>query len=92
MRRPAASRMLRKHFVLAYVIAIAALQFAENDSRKDGQRAQNEERLMNSVDHLRRIRMEPVGMKKAVASDAVATPKLIDICCIVLAMVLAPLT
>src|SRR6266699_3154317 len=28
-------------------------------------------------------------MKNAVASDAVATPKLIDICCIVLAMVLA---
>src|SRR5271165_3650601 len=29
------------------------------------------------------------GMKNAVASDAVATPKLIAICCIVLAMVLA---
>jgi hypothetical protein len=26
-------------------------------------------------------------MKNAVASDAVATPKLIDICCMVLAMV-----
>ena len=30
-------------------------------------------------------------MKNAVASEAAATPKLIDICCIVLAMVLAML-
>ena len=33
----------------------------------------------------------PVGTKKAVARPAVATPKLMDICCMVLAMLLAAL-
>jgi hypothetical protein len=31
----------------------------------------------------------PLGTKNAVVSPAAATPKLIDICCMVLAMVLA---
>ena len=61
----APSRVLREHLVLAYIIAIAALQFAENDRRKDGQRTQQEKRLMNSVDHLGRARMEPVWNEKS---------------------------
>ena len=40
--------------VLADAIAIAAFQLAENDGRKDGQCAQNQERVVNALNHLRR--------------------------------------
>ncbi len=72
--------------LLADGIAIAAFQFAEHNCGEYRQSAQHKKRAVNSVDDFRRTRMKPVGNKYAVTSEAVATPKLIDICCMVLAM------
>ncbi len=44
---------------------------------------------MDAVDHFAGSEWKRSGMNTAVTREAVATPKLMDICCMVLAMVLA---
>src|ERR1700676_1693551 len=41
--------------LLAHVLTIAAFQFAENDGRQNREHPKNQQRLVNAVNHFRRI-------------------------------------
>jgi hypothetical protein len=56
----------------AHIVAISALQTAEDDRRYDGQYPESDESFMDSLNHLGRF---------GVCAECV----LIDICCVVLA-------
>ena len=47
--------------MLAHGVAVRAFQFAKNDGGQDGQSAQDEERLVDAVNHFRRARMKAIG-------------------------------
>src|SRR5215469_7281944 len=71
----------------AYRPAISALQLAKYQRRQHRHSTQHPKCLVNSVGLARKRS----GRNAAVTSDAVAAPKLIDICCRVLAIELAAL-
>src|SRR5437667_12753194 len=47
--------------VLADGVAVIVFQFAEDNGGEDGQAAQDEERLVDTVNHFRRARVKAVG-------------------------------
>ena len=47
--------------VLADGVAVIIFQFAENNGGEHGQSAQDEERLVDAVNHFRRAGVKPVG-------------------------------
>ena len=73
---------------MADTVAITLLEFAKNQRRADRQQAQHQERLVPPI-ICAPSKWKRSGIKMAVTSEAAATPKLIDICCMVLAMELA---
>jgi hypothetical protein len=75
-----------KELLLADVVTVATFQCLEDDRGQDGKCAKNEECLVDAVDYVRWRGMDRSGMKSALARPAAATLKLMDICCIVLAM------
>ena len=78
-----------KHAVQTDIVAVARLQTFEDNRRYDRHDTQPNQGLVYPVNHLGPDRECASGTKNAVASPAAATPKLIDICCMVLAMELA---
>src|ERR1017187_5207153 len=78
-----------KAMVLAHAVPIATFQLTENQVEKTV-RAPNTRnaRWMPRISS-GALEWKRSGIKNAVTSGADATPKLIDICCMVLAMVLA---
>ena len=80
---------MTQNLLLAYRVAVPAFQAGKDHRRCNGQASQEAEGEVNAVNHLHRHRGAPLGTKKAVVRPAVATPKLIDICCMVLAIELA---
>lgn len=44
--------------------AVRAFQLAKNDGGKNGQAAQDEERVVNAVNHFRGARMKAIGNKE----------------------------
>jgi hypothetical protein len=70
-------------FLLADTTAVTTSQLLKDD------RAKNQERLVDAVNHFPAVGVNASGNKNAVARPADATPKLMDICCMVLAMELA---
>ena len=79
--------------MLAHVVPVVLAQLHEDAGRQHGDATQDEKRLVDPLDELTLAQeWKRSGMKQAVTRDAVATPKLRDICWAVLAaMVLAML-
>jgi len=51
-------------FVSRHSVAVIAFQLSENDRGQDGQCAENKKRLVNAMNHLRRVRAETIGNEK----------------------------
>ncbi len=51
----------RKDLVLADGVSVVALQFAKDDRGNNRPRAQGDKRIMDPMDHLRRIGVKPIG-------------------------------
>jgi len=59
--------------VLAYAVAVPALQFAEDDRGQDGQRAQDKERLVNAVKEIISMALCASGIRDPRARVGVST-------------------
>jgi len=89
--RDSRSTGVRRDLLPADTVAVAALQAAEDDLERTVSAPRTRKARWMPWIISGALEWKRSGMKKAVARDADATPKLMAICCMVLAIVLAPL-
>ena len=77
-----------QYLLLADVATVASFQLGEDDRGQDRESTKNEECLRDASDHLWWVGMSATGNEKCCGQPADATPKPMDICCM-LAMELA---